>query len=146
MKRFSIAAGAGIIAVVVAATIATSGSAQTAKTLHIVDTSQNSIGFGPNHQPRQGDRFGFGSKISGDATGYDRGICTAIGRSQAVCTVQVTLSDGTLTAQGTVSTTKPAKDTPFAITGGTGAYNGARGSALVNDVSKNKSTVDITLI
>jgi hypothetical protein len=33
-----------------------------------------------------------------------------------------------------------------AITGGTGAYDGARGTALVTDTSSSTTTVDVTLL
>jgi hypothetical protein len=35
---------------------------------------------------------------------------------------------------------------PFAITGGTGAYDGARGTARVTDVSSSTTDVRITLL
>jgi hypothetical protein len=37
-------------------------------------------------------------------------------------------------------------DTPLAITGGTGAYDGARGTALVIDVGDAKTDVTVTLL
>ena len=39
-----------------------------------------------------------------------------------------------------------ANKTPVAITGGTGAYNGARGTALVTDSSPTQTDVEITLL
>jgi hypothetical protein len=139
----------GVVAsVATVAVIATSGSAQApaSTSLHIVDTTQNSVGFFPHHKPRQGDRFGFGSKASGDDTGTDRGICTAIGTNQALCIVHVRLSKGTLAAEGMVSTSGRSKNNPFAITGGTGAYDGARGTALVTDVNSKKTDIRVTLL
>jgi Dirigent-like protein len=53
----------------------------------------------------------------------------------------VQLSKGTLSVQGIAP--QRAKNTPMAITGGTGAYDGARGTALVTDV--NSTTTDITI-
>ena len=38
-----------------------------------------------------------------------------------------------------------ANKTPFAITGGTGAYDGARGTALVTDVNSKTTDIQITL-
>ena len=112
--------------------MAGAGSAQTpATSLHFVSTSQKGAGFMPKGAPRQGDRLGFGDRITGDDTGYDRGVCTIVGRPQILCTIQVQLSKGTLTVQGMLP--ERANGTPVAITGGTGAYNGARGTALVTD-------------
>jgi hypothetical protein len=122
---------------------AAAGSAQSPPTaLHLVSTQQKRVGFVPKHAPRQGDRFGFGQKISGSDTGVSRVLCTDIG-GQLVCTMQLQLSHGTLTAQGIVP--ERANHTPVAITGGTGAYDGARGTALATDVSAKKSVIDITL-
>ena len=53
-------------------------------------------------------------------------------------------ASGTLALQGLVP--QRAHDTPIAVTGGTGAYNGARGTALVTDVSKTKTTFEIGLL
>jgi hypothetical protein len=132
-------------AVATAAVLATTGSAQTPPTtLHLVSTSQKNIGFFPKGAPKQGDRLGFGDKISGDDTGYDRAVCTIVGRNALLCTIQVQLSKGTLTVQGLL----PQKSTnnAVAITGGTGAYDGARGTALVTDLSKTQTKVDVNLL
>src|SRR4051812_6902002 len=100
-RRIPIVVAAGASAVATAAVIATSGSAQSEQptTLHLVEKTQKSIGFDPGREPRQGDRFGFGSRLTGDDTGYDRGSCTLVGK-QALCTIWVKLSKGTLAAQG----------------------------------------------
>jgi hypothetical protein len=120
---------------------ATAGSAATTpKTLHLVAHSLKKVGFFPKHKPVQGDRFGFGETISGDDTGFDRGVCTIIGR-KSLCDVQAQLSKGTLALQGFA--TEKAQNLPIAILGGTGDYDGASGTAVVTDV--NKSTTDITV-
>jgi hypothetical protein len=140
--RRPIALGAVAAALVTAALVAGTGSAQTAPaTLHLVGTPQKGVGFG-SPGPRQGTRVGFGDTVTGDDTGHDRAICTAI-RGGLLCTIQVQLSKGTLTAQGILP--ERADKTPIAITGGTGAYDGARGTALVTD-KPNHSEVDITLL
>ena len=138
--RVAVALSAAVAALIIAAVIASAGSAQPPTTLHLVARSQKGVGFFPNHKPHQGDRFGFGDKTSGDDTGTDRGICTVIGK-QTLCNVEEELSKGTLSAQGIVPQTP--HNTPVAVTGGTGAYNGARGTAIVNQV--NNSTTDITI-
>src|SRR6478672_4221556 len=75
---------------------ATAGSAApTPKSLHLVGTSLKKVGFFPKHKPVQGDRFGFGDRLSGDDTGIDRGVCTIIG-GKSLCNIQVQLSKGTL--------------------------------------------------
>ena len=139
--RLSLALLVGAAAIATVAILASSGSAQSPPTtLHLVEKSQNKVGFFPRHRPHQGDRFGFGDKVSGDDTGTDRGICPIIGK-QTLCNVEDKLSKGTLSAQGVVPQTP--HNSPVAIIGGTGAYNGARGTAIVNQV--NNSTTDITI-
>jgi Dirigent-like protein len=120
-----------------------SGSAQApaGTTLHLVSKSQKNVGFFPSGRPHQGQHVGFGDTISGDDTGYDRGACTIVGQS-LLCNVQVQLSKGTLSVQGIVP--QRANNTPMAITGGTGAYDGARGTALVTDHA-NSTEITVTL-
>ena len=143
MTRTTLAAG--VAALATAGVIATSGSAQApaGTTLHLVAKSQKGIGFFPKHRPRQGDRIGFGDKVTGDDTGLDRGVCTVIGRG-LLCTIQVQLSKGTLSAQGMLP--QRSHNTPVAIVGGTGAYNGARGTAFATDTSATSSTIDVELL
>jgi hypothetical protein len=144
--RLSLGLGAGATAALTtAALMASAGSAQSPPTtLHLVSTSQKNVGFTPKGAPRQGDRLGFGDRITGDDTGFDRGVCTIVGRPQILCTIQVQLSKGTLTVQGMLP--ERATKTPVAITGGTGAYNGARGTALATDHGNGRTDIDITLL
>ena len=144
--RLSLGLGAGTAAALAtAALMASAGSAQAPPTtLHLVSTSQKNAGFMPKGTPRLGDRLGFGDRISGDDSGYDRAVCTIVGRPQLLCTIQVQLSKGTLTVQGMLP--ERANKTPVAITGGTGAYDGARGTALVTDHGNSQTDVDITLL
>ena len=137
-----------VAALATCAVLATSGSAQTQPTtLHLISTPENGAGFFPKGAPRPGDRLGFGSKIAGDDTGYGRGLCTVLGKKGEgglPCTMWVHLSRGSLALQGLLPQT--ARKTPIAITGGTGAYNGARGTALVTDTSKTRTSIEITLL
>jgi len=144
--RLSLGLGAGAAAALAtAALMAGAGSAQTPATaLHFVSTSQKNAGFMPNRAPHLGDRIGFGDRITGDDSGFDRAVCTVVGRPQLLCTIQVQLSKGTLTVQGMLP--ERATKVPVAITGGTGAYDGARGTALVTDTSPTQTDVEITLL
>jgi hypothetical protein len=123
---------------------AATGSAQSQVTsLRLVSTSQSRVGFFPAHKRiRQGDRLGFGQAITGSDRGISRILCTAIGR-QLMCTIQLRLAHGNLTAQGFVP--QHANRTPIAITGGTGAYDGARGTAFATDVSGSRSVIEVSL-
>jgi hypothetical protein len=121
---------------------ATGGSAAPApKSLHLVATSLKKVGFFPKSKPRQGDRFGFGDSLSGDDTGFDRGVCTFVG-GKSLCTIQAQLSKGTLSLQGFVP--GKASNLPIAVIGGTGAYDGAGGTALITNVNKRTTDVSIT--
>ncbi len=144
--RIPIAVTAGVAAIATTAVIATAGSAQgpAPTSLHLVAKSQNTVGFFPTHRPRPGDRLGFGDKVTGDDTGYDREVCTIFARNQAMCTVILNLSKGTLNVEGLVP--QHANKTPFAVTGGTGVYNGARGTLIATDINANTTQVHVTLL
>ena len=134
----------GIVAALGAIAIqATTGSAApTKKSLHLTATSLKKVGFFPKAKPRQGDTFGFGDSLLGDDTGFDRGICTIIGH-QSLCNIQVQLSKGTLSLQTFLPQGK-ATNLPVAILGGTGDYDGAAGTAVVSQVTKKTTDINIT--
>jgi hypothetical protein len=137
------ALAAGTAAIVTAAVLAASGSAQAPPTtLHFVGKTQKRVGFFPKGAPHEGGRLGFGERISGDDTGFDRSVCTVIGR-QLLCTSEVHLSKGTLSAQGLIS--MQSRNHPVAVTGGTGAYDGARGTAYVTDIDENTTNITVAL-
>ena len=133
---------AALGAIAIQATVGT--AAPPPKSLHLVGTSVKKAEFSPKltGKPQNGDRFGFGDKVSGDDTGFDRGVCTFSG-GKTLCNVQFQLSKGTLTLQGFVPQ-KKLINTPIAVLGGTGDYDGATGTALVTDVAKNTTDINIT--
>jgi hypothetical protein len=136
-------ATASLAALAAAGIAAATVSAQsTPSTLHLVSKTQRHVGFMPKGAPHQGSRLGFGDRITGDDHGIGRGVCTVIGRN-VLCTLELDLSRGTITAQGILP--ERASHTRVAITGGTGAYDGARGTALATDVNARESEIDITL-
>ncbi|UTI65164.1 hypothetical protein NBH00_02885 [Paraconexibacter antarcticus] len=140
-------AATGLTALATALAITTTGSAQAPvppTTLHLVSKDKKTVGFFPRHDPRQGDRLGFGAAVTGDDTGSELLICTIIGSHTALCTVQENLADGTITAQGVITNGK-VHHTPFAVTGGTGRYDGAHGTALATDRTPATTDIDITL-
>ena len=143
--RIAVALSTAVAALIIAAVIASAGSAQgNPNTLNLVSKTQNRIGFFPKHKPHQGDRFGFGDKITGDDTGVDRAVCTFIGK-KPLCNIQAQLSKGALSLQGVLPTGRP-KQLPIAVTGGTGDYDGARGTAIVTQVSASKTLVTVNLV
>jgi hypothetical protein len=68
-------------------------------------------------------------------------------RRDALCTAVVVLSKGTLTAQSRVSLLPGSRVAHYAITGGTGAYDGARGTAVVTAIAGTaKLSIHVTLL
>jgi hypothetical protein len=147
-RRLSLALATAAAVLATTAMLASAGSAQSGQptTLHLLTHTQNKVGFFPNHPPRPGDRFGFGDRITGDDTGIARVICTVVGRKDKAlpCTMWIRLSKGNLTAQGMLP--ERAHNTHVAIAGGTGAYNGARGTAFATDISHTSSRITIKLL
>jgi hypothetical protein len=142
-----IALSAGIAAAATAAVLASSGAAQTSGTeLHLVATSQKSAEFFPHHRPHPGDQLGFGDKVTGDDTGITRAVCTIVGGpgKGMPCTIWVKLSKGTLALQALLP--EKSHNSPVAVVGGTGAYNGARGTAYATDVSQTKTNIVVDLL
>jgi hypothetical protein len=141
--RLAVALAAAAGAIITLAAMAGPGSAERSPTtLHLLATAQKGIGFSPDHKPSQGDRFGGGARITGDETGINRSVCTVIGK-RALCTIQLELSKGKLSAQGLVP--DQADHTPIVITGGTGAYSGAGGKAVATQISPTKTRFTVRL-
>jgi hypothetical protein len=61
---------------------------------------------------------------AGQAVGHNGGACVLVSPAEASCSVTYALADGTITTQF-LNAPPPVK--AFAITGGTGAYQGVRG-------------------
>lgn len=145
-RKIPVVLATSLAALATAAVLVTPGAAQTghATTLHLLTHSQKHVGFVPAHRPRPGDQFGAGERVSGDDTGIGRVLCTDFSEGIAPCTIWLRLSRGNLTAQGLL--TEQDRGTPVAITGGTGVYNGARGTAYITDTSPTSSRVTIQLL
>ena len=134
---------AGAAALATTAVLATAGSAAPKHhTLHFTSKTQPGVGFFPDGAPQEGSRLGFGDTITGSDHGTDRAVCTVIG-GRLLCNIVVSLSKGTLAVQGLVP--EHSHNTPLAIIGGTGAYNGASGTARVTDVNDTTTKIDVSL-
>jgi hypothetical protein len=122
------------------------GEAQSAAglTLHFVATQRG-------HFESRG-RFGPGSvagykesvKTDGGKIGRDIGLCTItdLRHKESFCQIDVVLPDGQLLLVGRHR--EDAASTTLAVTGGTGTYNGASGSALTKEAGR-KTDVTVTL-
>jgi hypothetical protein len=141
--RLAVALAAAAGTIIALAVMAGAGSAERSPTtLRLLGTAQPGIGFSPGHEPSQGDRFGGGSRITGDQTGISRSVCTVIGK-RALCAIQLDLSNGRLSAQGLVP--DRADHSPIVVTGGTGAYSGAGGKALATQISPTETRFTVKL-
>ena len=94
-----------------------------------------------HHPPSRGDGLVVIEKVfdpaSGDRIGRSQTACTVIDarHSRLQCTATVVLPDGEIALQG-------GGQPPFAITGGTGAFAGARGTV---DGNEHDGRIDVTV-
>jgi len=66
---------------------------------------------------------------SGTQVGWHEAKCNPVNENRAVCSIVETLSDGTITEQGIFLPNAGKELGTFAVTGGTGAYEGVSGHA-----------------
>jgi hypothetical protein len=129
-----------LIAVLVAPVVALAGAAGSdprghEETLRLVDTGATIDVFLDGGDPSHtGDREVFRDTLvwakDHSPAGKAEGHCTVIEASTATttCTIVTTLQRGTLTTEG-VGVFVPGATSTAAVTGGTGAYEGAKGHA-----------------
>ena len=119
------------------------GSAQSAPaTLHLVSKSQPGSASSRRDGRTPATPSGSATRSPATRPASTAARCTVIGRG-LLCTVEVQLSKGTLSVQGLVP--ERSRNHPMAIVGGTGAYDGARGTALVTDVNASTTKIDVAL-
>lgn len=88
-----------------------------------------------------GDRSVFTHEVylDDEKVGFDGGVCTVVrlenGESYILCNVSMSLPNGTLTFQTFMNEVFPPPPFFTAITGGTGAYRGARGEMHIDPAS-----------
>ena len=158
MKRFTFLAAPAVVAGVAAVVLLPgSGNAQGTgeRTFKLVEAGNGPFKFidlppkvSKGHGPGAGDGFIFANKLTDEA---GKAAGTVIARCEATpvqgtlyCDGVFKLTDGTIT--GTGLTTENSRTTRIAITGGTGAYEGARGSITsVDRSSKDNSPSDDTV-
>lgn len=93
----------------------------------------------PDFVPNEGDAFTFTSDLlqDGDEVGSNSGTCTILDLEANLhrCVVTFTFADGTFVADGRIAFPEDSLPEPFtvAITSGTGAYAGARGTLTVTE-------------
>jgi hypothetical protein len=121
------------------AAVASSGAQETppAASLHLV--SKQISERGPHSRPHAGSTIVFSGSETGDDTGHSYVQCTLIDGRIALCIGQWKLAKGTLSAQTAIPLEPSPKKILLAVTGGTGAYDGARGTATLIDIGKDKT-------
>jgi hypothetical protein len=86
------------------------------------------------------------AKVRGDSAGRANWDCIYLGTEPRGedCTAHAELAGGTLQMAGRLSHTSASST--WAVTGGTGAYAGARGSLEVRQLSATRTAVTFTLL
>lgn len=161
MQRLAILAIAAVAATLVAAVLTTSGGAQVPgeRTITVIEGSGGTFGFVDNppkarnrRNPRTspGDAFAFSTPLFNESNRrigavHAQCIVTRGGtqrRTASQCTGTFVLPDGTLAASALVA----GDDDVIAVVGGTGAYEGARGSITDRDLPRNRTEDTIHLL
>jgi hypothetical protein len=160
MKRLSIVLPAAAVATVVIALMSTSGSAQTPGTTLQLFESEKGASFrfvdnppkSKNERASVGDAFAFNSPVLDQARqtrlGNLSAHCTVTrpgkeSNAETVCLGAFRLPDGIITLATSIKGSP--KTVTAAVTGGTGAYQGARGS-LTSTTVEGGSEDTITLL
>jgi Allene oxide cyclase barrel like domain len=149
-----------VMAIVAAAVLALGAAVATAhgngKTLRLVatDTQENFLDFGAPG-PSLGDELVISETLSrrGRDVGTAGVVCTITGAEPPYevltfqCLATLSLRNGQITLQGLIEVQGENDPGPWtvAITGGTGAYRGAGGEAVVRDVSDTRTIYKLRL-
>jgi hypothetical protein len=80
-----------------------------------------------------GDSFVFTGTVSGDREGDLLGACAVAGAGDPTCQVTYRFDDGDVTGAGIPNFSQQAESFQIAVTGGTGAYDGASGQVDVHE-------------
>jgi hypothetical protein len=153
MKRTAVGLAA-VAALGVAVAIPSVGQSQTSRTitLNAHTKSVKVVDLPPRGKSSSGDLIVSIStlrNVDGARVGKGYIACTLTGRARTFesanyeCTGTNKLKDGSLTFAGNLRLA--ARELTVAVTGGTGAYDGATGTALVTDVDDSTTKIDVAL-
>jgi hypothetical protein len=154
MRRLTgVGAALVVVALALAAALPASsqqqGGDQTFRVIE-VNTEAKFVNVG-RPRPNLGDAIAFHSDLraGGETIGHDGGTCTIVSVAEPrlpefQCVVTLWFDEGQITAQGLVQ----FDEEPFevAITGGTGAYEGAAGHITVVPRTERRSRLTISLV
>ena len=146
MKRSRILAATVVAAVALLGVDATGGHATPSahtRTIHL--TLVQVGGFDSPAPPHPGFVHAFTDKVTTDdgSKGHDVGLCTLITNTELLCHSELILPRGQIAFQGVLH--QHDTNTPGSVIGGTGTYNGARGTATVTDINPTTAKVTIKL-
>ena len=91
-----------------------------------------------------GDSFVFTGVVSGDREGKLLGACEVADAGEPTCQVTYRFDDGDITGAGIPDFSQQAESFQIAVTGGTGAYEGAWGQVDVHE--NGEATHEMTLV
>lgn len=148
-KRLGVTGAVVAIAALAAGSVGpAAGSGDSHHTVRVVsrDTEQSFVDVG-KHGFSLGDEFVFTSKLTrhGYRVGHAGVVCTitSVKREESQCLGSAKLGRGEITIQGLMA------DSPrvfsFAITGGTGAFEGAEGTLVVRELRHNRELLSFHL-
>jgi hypothetical protein len=80
-----------------------------------------------------GDSFTFSNDVSGDAKGQLYGGCFVADKGEPTCQATYVLQNGHVTIAGVPDFSQEAETFEVAVTGGSGAYDGATGEVAVKE-------------
>jgi hypothetical protein len=153
-KLIAAGVGAALLVLGLAAFASASTSSTSVRTVSFIakatQLSQIDLppaGFG------QGDQIVFHDQllVNGKVIGHDGGACQATfvtqGRpAQFQCLVTFVFRGGQVTTQGLINIANPASFTGrFAVTGGTGIYQRARGQGTIHQTSETLATITLSI-
>jgi len=150
-SKLAVLAGIILLAAMVAGTslsVASAGANEVELSFRAKTVEQSDLDLG-EEGPSLGDQFIFHDVLrqGGERIGHDGGVCTITSAdlSQAQCVVTAWLEDGQITVQGLVQESQEPERLVFAVTGGTGAYEGASGEVHVIPKSETLSRIIVHL-
>ena len=136
MKR-NIVLGVAVAVVAVAIWVVPSGADEPPATLHLTGVQVSETG--PKGRPRPGQMVVFSGRETGEDQGRSYVQCTIITKTYGLCLGRLNLSRGTIAVEAAIPLEDEPKTIALDITGGTGAYDGARGTARFTDIGKDKT-------
>ena len=153
MKKLVLATA---LAALLVAALATTSSAAPGRTLRLLSV-QSSFAMSPSPEPRPGSTMIFTATIynraaqfgkkAGARIGTSESVCTIVSESKAQCTITAHLPNGELVVTGAMLVSEQnLSHSAFAITGGVGAYAGARGSVSSRDLDQTRTLIDLHLL